>query len=97
MLSGAIQRNGIAATSCVRNVVIESRSVEAQAASPIHSSRSVQDGAPAEAASATTAAGSLQRAPDHASNAHKIAKQTYATDQICPCARVGRFGSTSGG
>src|ERR1039457_7121738 len=98
MLSGRIQRKGIAATSCVRCVVTASSSTEALAARPSQRKRAVHEGGGSMASwtwGRTAAAGSpVDR---QAVTAQMTTKQAYAADHAEPCSRVGRFGSTSSG
>src|SRR5260370_29519488 len=68
--SGRIQRNGTAATSCVRYVVTPSRRIEAQAASATQRTRNPVDGAASPIASvprlgASAAPELFQLAPHH--------------------------------
>src|SRR5512143_1045196 len=101
--SGRTQRKGIEATFCVKWFVIESRSVDAQAASRIHKSCSRRRGgrqappaAPGEAF-ASRAPGTMSRRPAKVAARQSATKTVKADDQARDCCRRVAFGSMKTG
>ena len=98
-MSGTIQRNGMAATSCVRWLVTAKSNTDALAARPSHKRRTAKVGGSAKPSVADMpVSGKADRAfVRQAVTPETMAKQTKPPDQIIPCMREGRFGSTRNG
>ena len=83
--SGNTHRNGIGAMFCVRWLVIASSNAEGQAASTIHSMRSLMDGAGPAAARGVCSAATRVLREVSATVAHTTTNNTYPPDHIHAC------------